>query len=127
MAMSRPVGLVLDRLEESLGDFGVGIVVYAGGVDVGDFLVEEAFAGADIPDAGQEFVEVIGAEGAAGLDALVVEGEAFDQQFAQACGGPLAEERSAWGTDAVADGEDDVKAVVPQGPADVAAALLANL
>ena len=47
-----PMQFVLGGGVESFGDRCLGIVVYAAlGVDVGDFLVEAAFAGADVTDA----------------------------------------------------------------------------
>jgi len=52
------VQLVLHRIEKHLGQLRVAVVVDAGGVDVGDLLVEEPFAGANVPYAGQQFVEM---------------------------------------------------------------------
>ena len=60
------------------------------------------------------------------LEALVVEGEALDEQFGQARGGPLAERGAAGGADAVADGEDGVEVVVVDGAGDLAGSLGLN-
>ena len=67
MPVGRPVHLVLHGLEEQLGQLGLRVVVDAGGVDVGDLLVEQPFAGADVADAGEQFVEVVGPERASAL------------------------------------------------------------
>jgi hypothetical protein len=67
----------LDGLEEGASEIGIAVVVDAEGVYVGDLLVEEPLAGADVSDASEEFVEVVLTDGATGFDALVVEGEAL--------------------------------------------------
>lgn len=74
----------------------------------------------------ERLVEVVGTEGSAGLDALVVEGEALDQQLGKARGGPLAEGGPARGADAVADGEDGVERVVLDLTGHVAGTLALN-
>ena len=89
VTMSGPVQLVLHRLEKHLGQLRIAVVVDAGGVDVGDLLVEEPLAGANISYAGQQFIEIVLPQRPSGLDALVVEREPFDQQLAEPCSGPL--------------------------------------
>jgi hypothetical protein len=116
VAVGGPVHFVLDGLKEELGQLGGRVVVNAGGVNVGDLLVEQSFARADVADAGQELVEIVGADGTAGLDPLIVEREALHQQFAQTGGSPLAKEGAAGRADAVADGENGVEVVVGNGP-----------
>jgi hypothetical protein len=90
VAMHGPVQLVLHGGEEVLAQLVPRVVVDAGGIDVGDLLVEQPLRGPDVADALQQFVEVVSAQRAPGLEALVVEGEAFGQQFRQACRSPLA-------------------------------------
>ena len=104
----------------------VGRRRYAGGVDVGDLLVEEPLAGADVADARQQLIEVTLPESAARFDALVVEGEAFDQQLAEPGSGPLAELSAARRPDPVADGQNHAEAVVLQRPPDLPAAFRLN-
>ena len=104
--------LVLHGLEKLLRQFGVAVVVDAGGVDVGDLLVEEPLAGANVANAGQQFVEVVLPERAPRLDALIVQREALDQQFAEPGRGPLPELGAARRTHAVADGQNHVEVVV---------------
>ena len=50
MAVDGVVELVLNGGEEALGGRGVLVVVDAGGVDVGDFLVEATLGQADLAD-----------------------------------------------------------------------------
>ena len=107
-----PVHLILDGLEEPLGHLGARVVIDARGVDVDDLLVEQPLARADVADAGQRLVEVVLADGAPGLDALIVEHEPLDEQFPQLGRGPLPELRSARRAHAVAHGEDHVEAVM---------------
>lgn len=78
-------------------------------------LVEALLGSANLPDALQQFIEVIPAAGF--LEAGIVEDEALDEVFLQMRGGPLPKLGAARGTDAVADGEDvlDVQADVLLG------------
>jgi len=59
----------------------------------------------------QQFVEVVRADGATALEALVVHREALDQVLAQPFGGPAPELGAAVGAHAVADGDDHVEVV----------------
>ncbi len=127
-AVGGEVDFVLDGGEELLGGLGVRGVVDAGGVDVEDFLVEAAFGGADVADAFEEFVEVVGLAFAGGIfEAFVVHDEALHQVFGEAGGGPLAELGAAMAADAVADGEDGGEGVMTQGPPDFSIAFGSNL
>jgi hypothetical protein len=119
--------LFLDGGEELAGGGMVAVVVDAGGEEVGDLLVEEAFAGADVADAFEQFIEVVGPEGPAGLDPLVVHREALGEQFGEPGGGPLAERGAARRSDAIADGEDHVERVVLEGSANLSPGLVSNL
>jgi len=85
-----------------------------------------------VPDAFEQFVEVVDVTLALALarrvlEALVVEGEALRQELREAGRRPLPELRPAVGADAIADGEDGGQVVVQQAPRDRARALGANL
>ena len=61
-----------------------GCVVHAGGVDVEHLLVEAPLGGADVADALEQLVEVVGlAWTGRVLEPLVVHGEALDQVLAK--------------------------------------------
>jgi len=84
------VELVLHGREELAGERRAGIVVGGEGVDVGDLLVEAALAGTDFADPFEQVVEVILAEdGAALLEAFVIEDEALDHELAEGAGGQI--------------------------------------
>ena len=51
VTMHRKVHLVLHRSVEALGGSGSAVVIHGSGVQIRDFLVELALAGADLPDA----------------------------------------------------------------------------
>ena len=53
------VELVLDGGEETLGGGGILVVVDAGGVDVGDLLVETALGQADLANLVEQALEVV--------------------------------------------------------------------
>ncbi len=110
LAGDGPVHLVLHGLEELDAVRLGGVVINAGGVDVGDLLVEPPLGGADVLNPAEQFVEVI--EGLVGiLEAFVVEDEAFDDELAELLRGPDAEAGGDGAFDAVADGDDGVEVV----------------
>lgn len=118
---------VLDGFEELLRFFCSGLVVACESEDFTDSEVDAAFGGADVADAFEEFVEVVGHAGAGGIfEAFVVHDEAFEEVFAEAFGGPLAELGAAGGADAVADGEDGGERVVKNGAGDLTFSLGLN-
>ena len=90
------------RYKENRRNFGVRIVVDARRVNVGDFLIEQPLAGANISDAGKEFVEIVIAQSSPGLDAFVVKCKTLDQKFGKPCGSPLAEGGTAGRPNAIA-------------------------
>ena len=51
--------LILDRCEKFFGQWGVLVVVGCQCIDVGNFLIEPAFAGPDLPNAFKQFIEVV--------------------------------------------------------------------
>ena len=91
VAVDGVVELVLDGGEEPFGGGGVLVVVDAGGVDVGDLLVEATLGQADLADLVEQAFEVVLTEEGAVLHAPTVDDVAADGEVAQHAGGPLAE------------------------------------
>ena len=121
------VELVLDEGVEGPGGLAVFIIVIATLLEhIGDLLIGPALAGPDLPDALQQLVEVVPAEGAAVFQHLIVEDEALLDVFLQRFGGPLAEPGGLLGVHPIAHGDDGVQVVVLQGAADLPGALLTN-
>jgi hypothetical protein len=89
VAVRRPVHFVLHHGEEFLRRFLARVIIHTGRINVEDFSPEHALRGADIADAGEQFVEVLAAPGL--LQPFVVDGEAFDQVLLQLGCRPLAE------------------------------------
>lgn len=79
-------------------------------------MIEHALAGANVADAGEQFLEIVVTQRASGFDPLVIEREAFDQKFAQSGRSPLAKRCSPCRPDAVPDGENGVEVVVVDEP-----------
>ena len=115
LAVDRPVHFILHGGEELLGQGrGIGRVVHAGGINIENLLVEagEPLGGANVPDALQLLVEVILLAFAGRiLEPLVVHGEALDEVFPEALGGPDAKLGAPVAFDPVTDGDDDVEVV----------------
>lgn len=78
-------------LKNSWVSSALGVVVHRQFVDVSDFLVKPFFAGPDVPNPFQQFVEIVGPDVAHRLEPFIVHGEALDQVFIKALGGPTAE------------------------------------
>jgi hypothetical protein len=105
--------LVLDDLEGALRVGRRRFVVGRQREDVAHAQVHSPLAGADVADALEQLVEVVGhARPRRALQPFVIEHEALDQVLLETSGGPLAELRAARAADAVADGEDDGQAVM---------------
>ncbi len=64
----------------------LGIVIHAEGEDVADLLIESRFRCPDVPNAGEEFIEVVEAWV---LEAFVIHDEALHQVVLQRRRGPL--------------------------------------
>ncbi len=107
-----PVHLVLHGLEEQRRSLGGRVVVDAGGVDVENLLVEHPLGRADVADAGEQFVKIVGAERSSFLETLVVHREPLDQELGETRGGPLTKRGATGRPDAVADRENGVEGVV---------------
>ena len=110
LAGDGPVHFVLHGLEEFDALRLRGVVVDAGGVDVGDRLIKPPFGSADILNPPQQFIEVV--ERAVGiLQAFVIEDEALHDEFAQLLRGSDAETGGDGAFYAVADGDDGVEVI----------------
>ena len=120
-----PVQLVLHRLEEREADRLGGVVVNAGGIDVGDLLVKPPLGGADVLNPPEQLFEIV--EGLVEVfQAFVVEDKAFDDELAECLRSPDAKAGGDGALDAVADGDDGIEVVEINEPLDRAPALLAN-
>jgi hypothetical protein len=91
---------------------GLGrVVINAGGVDVGDFLVKPPLGGADVLNPPEELLKIV--ERLVWVfQALVVQNEALDDELAEFLRGPDAETGGDGAFDAVPDGDDGVEVVV---------------
>lgn len=95
MAVDGVVQFILYFGEEGLGGRCVLVVVHAGGVDIGDLLVEPSLAEADLADFRQQPLEVVLAQEAAVFHALAIQHIALDGELTQDAGCPLAKLRCA--------------------------------
>jgi len=125
MAMGRLVHLVPDHLEKFPGSFGIGIVVNTGGVNFQHLAPEELFRGPDIPDAGQQLIEIISSTRL--FEPFVVQGEPLDDIFPQSLGGPLPEPGGDVAFDPVSNGDNGVRIVEFKVSLDLAGAFGLNL
>ncbi|OQB74549.1 MAG: hypothetical protein BWX90_00207 [bacterium ADurb.Bin132] len=91
---------------------GFWVVVYACCVDIGYFLVEEPLGGADVSDALEQFIKILVAKCAPGLDAFIIKSEPFDQKLGESCGGPLTKCSTARRTDTVANCENGIEVIM---------------
>ena len=120
-----PVHFVLHGLEEFDADRLGRIVIAAGGIDVGDLLVEAPLGGADVLNPPEQLLEII--EGLVGIfQAFVVENEALDDEFAELLRGPDAKAGGDGAFDAVADRDDGVEVIEVNLTLNRAPPLLAN-
>ena len=105
-----PVQLVLNCLKELNADVLCRVVIEAGRVDVGDFLIEAPLRRADVLNPPQQLFEVV--EWLVGiLQPLVVHDEAFDDELAQLLGRPDAKARRRMTGHAVTNRDDRIQAV----------------
>ena len=91
------------------GVFEIRLIVRRQRENLTHAQVNALFAGADVADALEQFVEIIGRGDCADgriFQALVVDGKTFLQILAQSARCPLAKLRAARGAHAVADGDD---------------------
>ena len=104
--------LVLDRLEEGLGDVGILVVVDAALlIDIGDFEVETPLAGADGANPLKELIEIVLAETLALLKPFIVKDKSLDEILAQNLGSPDAELSCLPAIHPIAYGDDGVQIV----------------
>src|SRR5271157_3098455 len=127
VSVSGPVHLVLHRLKELPCQLGVAVIVDAGGVDVGNLLIEEPLAGANVTNPRQQFVEIILPQRLSCLDTLIVQRKALYEQFAEPGGCPLPELRASRRPHAIANRQNDIEVVVLQSALDPPLAHLPNL
>jgi len=90
------------------------------------FEIPALLAGPDVPDAFENFIEVIGAVRVRILQALVVQDEALDQVVGKPCRRPLPEGDPPVGPDAVAHSKNHVEVVVLDTAAHLTTALGSN-
>ena len=86
---------------------------------------EVAGQGEDLPDAGQQFIKIIGNRVGA-FEPFAVEGKTFDQVLAKTLRGPLAELSASIGVNAVTDCDDHFKVVVIDHALNLASSLDLN-
>jgi len=103
----------------------VGIIVDTGCVDVENLAPKHLLGRTDVTDAGKQFIEVIH-QTLATLTSLVVEGEAFDNAFAQPCRGPLAEAGCDNGFYPITHRDDHIQIVKIHQAADLSVSLGLN-
>src|SRR5208337_4475132 len=115
MAGNCPMQFVLHGPEKFKGCFRVRIVIDRECVDVPNLLVEPLLGCPYIPDAFEQFIEVIRTNTASFPEPLVIQYESFDKVFAQPFSSPPAELRAPGGADTVTDGEDHVEIVIFDG------------
>ena len=122
--------LILDDLEKARGVFETRLVIRRQRENLAYAQIHALFAGTDVADALQQFIEIIGrgdrADGRV-FQAFVVNRKTLLQILAQRARRPLAELRAARGTDAVADGDNHRQGVVFELPPHFALALGLNL
>ena len=121
--------LVLNDLEKARGVFETRLVIRRQRENLTHTQINALFAGADVADALQQFIEIIGRGDCADrriFQAFIVNGKTLLQIPAQRARRPLAELRAARGADAVADGDNHRQGVVCDFAADFPAALGLN-
>ena len=105
----------LHDLEKAGGVLETRLIVGCQRENLAYAQIDALFAGTDVADALQQFIEIIGrgdrADGRV-FQAFVVNRKTLLQILAQRARRPLAELRAARGTDAVADGDNHRQGVV---------------
>lgn len=110
LPMNGIVDFVLDFSEKLNGDFRLGVIINAGGLDFKYLTVKHLFGSADVADALQQFLEI--ATAAQILQALIVQRKAFSHILPQNPRCPDTELHAALGFHTVADGNDDIEIIV---------------
>ena len=104
--------LVLYEGIEGLCRLTIFVVIVAALLeDIRDFLIGAAFTGANLPDALQQFVEVILAERTAVLHQLVIQHKALLDVLFERLRRPLAEACGLLGIHAVTDRNDGIEVI----------------
>jgi hypothetical protein len=89
MTRDGEIQLVLHLGKKCLGGRRITIVIDAGGIDVGDLLVEATLREADFANLFQQALEIVFTQKHAVFHALFVQNIALDGKLAQNLGGPL--------------------------------------
>src|SRR6266571_1850411 len=126
LAGDRDVEFVLHGGEEFFRSDSVRRVIGGRGVDIGNLLIDHAFAGADFADLFEQLFKVTPVESGAVLEAVGINGEALENVVFQTVGGPGAEVGGARALDAVTDGDDGLEAIEGDRADDVPLALYLN-
>ena len=103
MSVDGEVKFILHGWKKFLSKLVGRIIVVSSRVNVSDFLVEFAFAAADLANESNEAIKVVLAEVLAIFKPFIVQNEAFDGKFFENLGSPLAKLCGFMGVDAVAD------------------------
>ncbi len=91
VAVDRKVQFILYLCKKGFGGRGILVVIHAGGINIGNFLLKLPFTQPNLPDFFQKPFEVILAKKRAILHALLVQHIALDGELPQHLGAPLAE------------------------------------
>ncbi len=101
--------LVLDDGKKPARHIRVRVIVDARGVDIEHLAPKNLFRGANIPNACQQFIEIVAP--ARLFEPIVVQGKTFDDVLPQPLGGPYTELGAAMGFDPVTHGNDDIQII----------------
>ena len=118
--------LILHSGKEISGNGRIFIVISRQRVNVGDFLVETPFTGANLPDTFKEFVKIVFAKALTLLEPFIIQHKPLNDKFIQGLGRPNAKLRSLIAVHPIAHGNNGVKIVIFQLSLDTAIAFLAN-
>ena len=111
LAVNGVMDLVLHRSEKILGERMVGVVIHAGCVDIGNFLIKAPLAGADVLQTAGQLIEIIPAF-AGFFQAHIIQHKALDDVLLQLVIGPLAEAHTNRAAHPKAQGQHHVQIVV---------------
>lgn len=104
--------LILYFLEEDAGSRCIWIVVDGRGVDVGNLLVEAAFAESDFPDFFEELLEVVNIQEGPVFHSLFVNDVASYGELSEDVCAPLTKLGGSHGVNAIADRDYRIQIIV---------------
>src|SRR3989304_974979 len=102
----------------------MGVIVYAGSINIQHLAPKDLFRGADIPYAGQQFIKVIAASSL--FQPVVVQSETLNNVFTQPLGCPDAELRATNAVDPITYRDYGIQIVVFQRTLDTPGSLMLN-